>query len=205
MKKTALTLLLLLGLCGAKAQTMEDLFLSMPDSLLPMLDNEAKKDLLDFYKSNMEPKLPNNWGTKSKLTKMETDFLQLEEDEHGTVTTSLAILPNKGKDLVVCMITTIKMPQPDSELFVYKVKRNIETDTDEWTPLDTKKIITLPSTTEKGESVPMVEYMEIKLIPQNNGYHSLEISTDNTDGQDDVKKPAVSIFKWNGTKFTLQK
>ena len=135
----------------------------------------------------------------------ETDFLQLEEDEHGTVTTSLAILPNKGKDLVVCMITTIKMPQPDSELFVYKVKRNIETDTDEWTPLDTKKIITLPSTTEKGERVPMVEYMEIKLIPQNNGYHSLEISTDNTDGQDDVKKPAVSIFKWNGTKFTLQK
>lgn len=205
MKKIALTLLLLLALCGIKAQTMEDLFISMPGYLFPMLDEEQKKDLVDFYKSNMKPTFPNDWGTKSKLTKMETDFLQLEEDENGTVTTSMAILPNKGKDLLVCMVTTIKMPQPDSEIFIYKIKKGNEEYRDDWTLLDTKKIITLPSVTNTEGKVPVIEYMEIKLVPQNNGYHTLEISIDNTDGQDDIEKPAVSLFKWNGTKFTQQK
>ncbi|MBO4730235.1 MAG: DUF3256 family protein, partial [Bacteroidaceae bacterium] len=115
MRTILFVLLAAIGLENGEARVMKDFFIAMPDSLMPMLDNNARKDMVDICMSGMNTALPNEWDCMSVLQKLTDNFLQLREDSEGIVTTRMALLTH-GQDTVVCMVRTLRTQQPMSEV-----------------------------------------------------------------------------------------
>ncbi len=196
MKNFALILLCFWsGALAAGARTMTDFFVDMPDSLMPMLSQNARKDLIDFYRSGMKPILPNEWSANSQLTKVDDALLELSEDSHGDVSTTMTLLSLKGRDTVICMVRTIKCPQPDSEIFFYSTS---------WKQLATQQYITLPTEkeTQPAAENSLVDYTHMSLA-RSGATISLDVTVDAGDGIVDASADKKKAFRyeWNGSKF----
>ena len=68
MKRLLFSFLLLLSAAWASAQTdINVVFVSMPDSLLPLLTRNDRLDLLDYHKAGMEARVTNQMGGTTTL------------------------------------------------------------------------------------------------------------------------------------------
>ena len=132
MRKIALILMLALALPqNGIARNIRDLFTAMPESLMPILSENARKDLMDIYESGMRASLQNEWNGRTTLLKMSDNHIQLQEDSEGVVKTDLLMLTGK-KDTIVCMVRTLCIPEQDSELLFYNTN---------WQQLNTKQYL----------------------------------------------------------------
>ena len=118
MKRLFLSILLCVFVWGMKAQEMDAVFVAMPDQYVPQLENAWRKDLIDLYNSGKEAKLKD-------------DYLLLQVTERSTV--EMKLLPLVNDTYVVCMITTVYGPVPDSQ---------VEFFTTDWKPLDSADLYT---------------------------------------------------------------
>ena len=179
------------------ARVIKDMFISMPDSLMPMLDENARKDLADICLSGMTTALPNEWGGTSMLQKLTDSYLLLREDSDGAVTTEMVLLP-AGKDTIVCMVRTLHLPQPASEVLFFS---------SQWKQLNTARIIKLPTISEfapntdanlkeiNPDRIVPVEFVQIALQEAQDETHPAKlIFSTNT-------SPATISYSWNGKKF----
>lgn len=131
MKRLILFILFCACVTGVKAQEMDALFVSMPNRYIPQLDDAWRKDLIDLYNSGKEAKLKNTMAGFSTLEKLTSDYLLLQTTERSTV--EMKLLPLVNNTYVICMITTIKGPIPDSQ---------VEFFTTDWEPLSSSDLFT---------------------------------------------------------------
>lgn len=131
MKRLFLSILLCVFVWGMKAQEMDAVFVAMPDQYVPQLENAWRKDLIDLYNSGKEAKLKNTMNGFSILKKLTDDYLLLQVTERSTV--EMKLLPLVNDTYVVCMITTVYGPVPDSQ---------VEFFTTDWKPLDSADLYT---------------------------------------------------------------
>ena len=193
-RTTLFVLLAAIGLENGEARVMKDFFIAMPDSLMPMLDNNARKDMVDICMSGMNTALPNEWDCMSVLQKLTDNFLQLREDSEGIVTTRMALLTH-GKDTVVCMVRTLRTPQPMSEVQFFNSR---------WQEVKADKYIKMPLPTEfvrdnekLSEGILPVEFTEADLQITERGDTTLTFTTNTS---------ANAIrFRWNGKAFVRVK
>ena len=90
MKRLLFSFLLLLSVAWASAQTdINAVFVSMPDSLLPLLTRNDRLDLLDYHKAGMEARVTNLMGgTTTLLERNDTTIcLQLTAVSRWRITT----------------------------------------------------------------------------------------------------------------------
>lgn len=90
MKRLLFFFLLLLSVAWASAQTdINAVFVSMPDSLLPLLTRNDRLDLLDYHKAGMEARVTNLMGgTTTLLERNDTTIcLQLTAVSRWRITT----------------------------------------------------------------------------------------------------------------------
>lgn len=83
-----ISFLILLSALMANGQpvTMRDVFLSMPDSLLPYLSQSNRLDLLDYYDARMRAEVVNDLQGHSLLVAMSADSLALKlNGQHDVV------------------------------------------------------------------------------------------------------------------------
>lgn len=97
-----------------KAQDMDAVFVAMPDQYVPQLENAWRKDLIDLYNSGKEAKLKNTMNGFSTLKKLTDDYLLLQVTDRSTV--EMKLLPLVNDTYVVCMVTTVYGPIPDSQV-----------------------------------------------------------------------------------------
>lgn len=131
MKYFILSILLCAFVCEAKAQDMAPLFAAMPDQHIPQLENAWRKDLIDLYNSGKEAKLKNNMNGYSSLTKLTDNYMLLQATERSTV--EMKLLPLVNNTYVLCVITTVNGPVPDSRINFY---------TTDWEPLNAADLYT---------------------------------------------------------------
>lgn len=125
MKRLILSILLSVFVMGVKAQDMAALFVAMPDQNIPQLENAWRKDIIDLYNSGKEAKLKNTMNGFSVLQKLTSDYLSLQSTERTTI--DMKLLPLVNNTYVICVVTTVNGPVPDSQIEFY---------TTEWAPLD---------------------------------------------------------------------
>lgn len=190
---------------GARNRAIKDVFIYMPDSLMPMIGENARKDLVDFVEYKMKAVVDNEWGGRTTLSSLSANCLTLQEDAQGSVVTQMALL-TKGADTLICMVRTLNVPRPDSEIHFY---------TTDWKPLNADKFFSLPKvkdftlaqTPYTAEGSP--EYMQIAMQEQAAGPLKLQVSLrldDNTADEAAVTQSAsvpTLNYQWNGAKFTL--
>ena len=113
------------------AQDMEKIFESMPDQFIPQLESAWRKDLVDLHKNGKEAKLKNTMNGFSELKQLTNDYLLLQATDRSTI--EMKLLPLLNNTHVICMVTTLYGPVPDSRIDFF---------TTDWQSLDVSELFT---------------------------------------------------------------
>lgn len=116
---------------GMSAQTMREVFETIPDQYVPQLESAWRKDLVDLYQTGKEAKLKNTMNGLSELKQLTDSYLLLQATERSTI--EMRLLPLLNNTYVVCMVTTIYGPVPDSRIDFF---------TTDWKQLNSSELFT---------------------------------------------------------------
>ena len=110
-------LLCILSVTSAFAQDMKSVFVSMPDSIAPLLTKVNKEDCVDFLAYNMKAEVKNRFGGATELKVLTDDYLFLQTTANSSM--EMKLLPVNDSTKVVCMIKTVCSSACDSEVHFY--------------------------------------------------------------------------------------
>lgn len=119
MKRTALYLSAALACLfsgQARAQSMDSVLVSVPESELPLLERNPRLDMLDLYNSKMEAKGENIFGGASYLTEKDDNYLRIRLTDVSEW--ELQRLTLDGDTLFVC-IHSVSTPATGSTVRCY--------------------------------------------------------------------------------------
>lgn len=123
----------LLGMAPLFGQTAKDCFKAMPDSLTPLLTEVNKADCIDFLESKMKAEVTNRLGQKSEMTELAPDYIRMQMTSRSFW--QMKMLDVNDSTRVVCTISTVNGPVPDSDVCFY---------TTDWQELSASAFLQMP-------------------------------------------------------------
>lgn len=111
-----LLLLLLVLPLGAWGQSLDSLLLSAPDAELPLLDRNARLDLLDLYAYRMTARAETRFGTRVTLESLTPNYLRLRLSPAAQWEVLRVALP---ADTFLLALHTLTLPERESQLRLY--------------------------------------------------------------------------------------
>lgn len=111
-----LLLFLLLFPLSLPSRSIDSIFIGIPSQVLPILERNARLDMLDYYNAGMRAVGENTLGGQSVMLKKTADFVQLESTPASTW--ELRILTS-GRDTLFLCIHSIKATGISSRLTAY--------------------------------------------------------------------------------------
>lgn len=134
MKKLISILIGIASVVGVQAQDMKALFVSMPDSIAPLLTKVNREDCIDFLASNMKAEVKNRFGQPTELKKLTDDYLYLQTTSKSSM--EMKLLPLNDSVKIVCMVNTVCASACDSEIRFFSTQ---------WQELPKQDYMKLPS------------------------------------------------------------
>ncbi len=117
MKNKFYTLLLSLLALPLAAKDMADFLFVIPNAVLPQIELNRLKDMVDMKKANQLAKTANILGGYSELSVLTDDYAKLEVSENMTLEFKQFTIPNKvDSDTIICAIRTTCAPLCDSDV-----------------------------------------------------------------------------------------
>lgn len=119
MKKNVLliTLINILMTTGINAQSLRQMWLAMPDSLTPYLNQNQRSMLLDYYEMGGDKEIKNAFEGISRIDTLARDFISVQLS--NAVSLQIAMLPNETGDSLACVVRTFQSPARESEVSIY--------------------------------------------------------------------------------------
>lgn len=102
------------------AQSMSEVFQAMPDTLLPLLTERNRHDMIDFYGNHMEAKVRNRMNDYARLDTLTEDYLHLTLSKVGVA--EMKLLQTEDSMTIVCLIRTVEAPARDSQVEFYDTR-----------------------------------------------------------------------------------
>ncbi len=141
---------------SAQAQEVKTLFISMPDSLSPLLTPVNRADLIDFLDSKMRAQVENRFRRKSEMTVLSKDYIHIQMTPQTTW--QMKLLPVNDSTQVICTVSTSYAPAADSDVRFY---------TTQWNELAVSDYLEAPAMDEyfvaPTDSTQMYEYTALRL------------------------------------------
>jgi hypothetical protein len=109
-------ILCLLCIFDLKAEEISVYFLSMPNQILPSLDINRKKELLDTKKNNSHTAIKNLFNDTLVLQQMTDNYLSIQS---GIAQTEIALLTMANQSRIICVLQTVCAPVCDSHIYFY--------------------------------------------------------------------------------------
>lgn len=113
------------------AQTLENLFVSMPDSLSFVMTGVNRADCVDFIQSGMQARVTNRFGRTSVVNQLTDDYMQAQVTSRSAW--EMRLLPLEDSMAVICWVTTVEGPIKDSRVRFYDTSWN-EQETSRYIP-----------------------------------------------------------------------
>lgn len=114
-------------------QHMKDVFVSLPDTVVPLLSKVNKEDCIDFLDNNMRAEVKNRLNGKSELQQLTSDYFKLQVSSVNTLQGKLLALSDSTK--LICLVNTVMSGGIDSRIAFYTI---------DWQRLDAEDYIVLP-------------------------------------------------------------
>lgn len=100
-----------------KAQHINDLWLSIPDSIMPSVSQKSRREMLNHVMLDFDGAVKNKFDEPVRIDSMATDFMQVTLSESEQV--QLLLMPGSNRDSVICLIRTFYGPAPESTITIY--------------------------------------------------------------------------------------
>lgn len=109
--------MLMLWLLPANAQQAKQYFVSMPDTILPLLTEINRADCIDFLESNMRAIVTNRLDGKSEMTTLTDNYIEIKLSEQSSW--QMKVLALNDSTQVLCTVFTACAPACDSHIKFY--------------------------------------------------------------------------------------
>ena len=190
---------------------MRDVWLSMPDSILPYLNKNLRTEHVDFVDMHVKSEVKNLLHENGVLDTLTNDFAAYYLPQSSTL--EMKLLTKTDSTQVICMVKTVKAPEAESEIRFFDTSwKPIAADFG--LPLHESEGDILKQFTNKPSEMTDNRFEELsKMIDPvmlsaslyvSSPVITLRLSTPVLTKQekDDVSVIAKQIsFKWNGTIF----
>lgn len=197
---------LVLGLGASFAQlTASKAFVEAPRNVLPLLDRNARLDMLDYFNSGLTTKTSNKLNGSSAVTAVSHEQVAVQMTDASTC--HIAVIP-ASKDSLIAVITTVSTPAPDSKMTVYSSDFKHELTTSVFSKPTLKEWLT------DGGSLGTVEAMVPFLLISYSYDPSTGILTLTNNTKTFLSEDVYTIvepylkkeirYKWTGKKFAKQ-
>ena len=117
MRRRLLIIVSIFCALSAAAQNMKSVFVSMPDSIAPLLTQTNKEDCIDFLDSNMKAEVTNRLGGKTEMKVLTEDYVFVQMTPNSTL--EMKLLPVNDSTKVVCMVKTVCASACNSDIKFY--------------------------------------------------------------------------------------
>jgi hypothetical protein len=183
-----------------KAQTINEIFVSVPETELLTLATNNRLVLIDLYLKGEEASVENSFGDKVYLNCLTDDYLSIRS---GNTATEIFLLTLVNESQIIGLIQTVCAPVCDSRLEFYTLK---------WKKLDTELFI-IPAGSKSwfirenigfpSLDIALTEFhydAENQILSQTyNTSSCLNMEDEKTIEQDTTEK--TKAYKWNGVRF----
>ncbi|MCL1938368.1 MAG: DUF3256 family protein [Candidatus Azobacteroides sp.] len=199
MNKTIMLLISLHVIFELQAQTSEEAFISLPESMAIELNVDARRDLVDLYQAGRKAIVENLLEDSVSIENMTPDYLLLKT---GNDNMQIIILQMINESKLYCLIQTVCAPACDSRIEFYSVS---------WKQLDTNTFITpFPQSdfinANENSSLPDMVFMQYIYSPETSSLQQIDNTFQNLSIEDQkaiqaLIKKKVKEYKWNGFRF----
>ncbi|MDR2473172.1 MAG: DUF3256 family protein [Tannerella sp.] len=163
MKILIINLLLIFVYNFGQSQTIDKLFIAMPNEQIVLLEEAWRKDIIDLYRSGKPATLENRLRGKSTLLKLNDNYLLLQLTERSTL--EMRLLPLINNTFIICVITTVSAPVADSNVKFYTTEWKEVKKDDLMKPVDVKRFLKDKNiSTAAPEYVTLVAALDMHLL-----------------------------------------
>lgn len=97
------------------AKTVSDLWKTMPDTIIPFLDTNARAEVLAAYNGSLNAN--NLLNGKTKIDSLYTDFMSVTLTEASSM--QLCLLKGQNGDSLLCVVHSYLVPEKESSVSFY--------------------------------------------------------------------------------------
>ena len=197
MKKTLIIICFLTCWLCVSAQSLREVWIEMPDSILPYLSKSQRTELADYVEMKAEPVVLNVFGDSVRIERMTNNYLLVKASEVTLL--EIKLLDNN----TLALVQTWKAPAAESKLNLFDLQ---------WQPkeavVEYNENIVKPDTMTDEEFNDLKSLMcprlkEYRLSPENNSlsvsWNYPLLSKKELKRMVDLLKPQV--LNWTGRDF----
>jgi hypothetical protein len=199
MKKKIILIISVFAAITLHAQKAKEVFVSLPESILLDLNNNARLDLIDLCEAGQEAVVLNSFNDSIYLEKLTDDYFYLKT---GTSSIQGIVLRMINESSLYCLIQTACAPVCDSRIEFYSIS---------WNLLNSDIFIT-PATLDwflnKSENLPAlgISLMQWIYDPETSSLRQIHNTPQNLSKEDQARirrsvKNEIKEYKWNGIRF----
>ena len=148
MRKILICSMLLLSL-DVSAKSMKEIWISMPDSMIPYLTKNLRTEMVDFVNMNIHADVKNKLQGTSEIDTLQATYMKANLNKVSTI--QMKLLPTSDKDTITCVVKNFFGPAPESEIAFYS---------QEWKLLYGQTFNTT-SLTEKPDTMSSQRYQQL--------------------------------------------
>ena len=177
------------------AQTIADMFQSMPDAAIPSLNDVDRLQLIRQYAESDRAKQTNIFGDTLAIDVLTDDFLSIQLNEAHRL--QLKLLPGTAGEKVLCMVQTFYGPAAESLVRYYDTR---------WEHLNISghmKHFDKNLLTRRPEGMEDEEFSELKAL-FDPFLVQLELSAENTDMTATLSMPQTNKVERERIRAILQ-
>ena len=209
MKKCIVLLVASVLTISVNAKSLRDLWTTMPDSILPVLDKNMRTEMVELIDMGVKPEVKNLLGENCVMDTLTSNFLQVTTSQSSSL--QMKLLPQESGDSILCVVKTFQAPEKESEVAFYSLA---------WKGIDAKRcldesVVTVASYFQaKPDTMREERYQELmaslepemfyaELSPLENSitYH---LSTPLLTREEKTQLQALLLqrkFNWDGIRF----
>lgn len=197
MKKTLIIICFLTCWLCVSAQSLREVWIEMPDSILPYLSKSQRTELADYVEMKAEPVVLSTFGDSVRIERMTNNYLLLKANEATRL--EIKLLDNN----TLALVQTWMAPAAESKLSLFNLQ---------WQPkeavVEYNENIVKPDTMTDEEFNDLKSLMyprlkEYRLSPENNSlsvsWNYPLLSKKELKRMVDLLKPQV--LNWTGRDF----
>ena len=197
MKKTLIIICFLTCWLRVSAQSLREVWIEMPDGILPYLSKSQRTELADYVEMKAEPAVLSTFGDSVRIERMTNNYLLVKASEVTLL--EIKLLDNN----TLALVQTWKAPAAESKLSLFDLQ---------WQPkeavVEYNENIVKPDTMTDEEFNDLKSLMyprlkEYRLSPENNSlsvsWNYPLLSKEELKRMVDLLKPQV--LNWTGRDF----
>ena len=147
MKKTLIIICFLACWLSVSAQSLREVWVEMPDSILPYLSKSQRTELADYVDMKADPAVLNSFGDSVRIERMTNNYLLVKANEVTRL--EIKLLDNN----TLALVQTWMAPAAESKLSLFNLQ---------WQPKEV--VVDYKANIVKPESMSDEDFAELKTL-----------------------------------------